>query len=385
MPLVPPGAELSEDYRMIIEATREFAKAELLPLDRKWDANESSVNEILPTLGEMGLLNLCIPEELNGLGCPYRIYAAIIHEIAVWSPSTAVTIAVHSMVGHVLKKFVTGPLRNRWLDGWGDAANFAAFALSEAGAGSDAGAAATTAVKVDGGYRVNGEKMWITNGMHGRWFLTLVRLQSVSEEETLCAVVIDGNEPGIERTEIHGKMGIRGSETAVMSLSDVFVPADHLIGERGKGLQVCLSTLNEGRIGIAAQATGIAEACLNEMVSYARQREQFGRPIGKFQAVANMIADSAVELEAAKALTWRAASMVDAGACDPASSSMAKLYATEAANRIAYRAVQVHGGTGYVNECRVEQLYRDARVTTIYEGTSEVQRILIARELAKRG
>jgi alkylation response protein AidB-like acyl-CoA dehydrogenase len=333
----------------------------------------------------MGLLNVCIPEELNGLGCPFHVYAAIIHEIAVWSPSTAVTISVHSMVGHVLEKYVTGSLRDKWLSGWGDAANFAAFALSEAGAGSDAAAAATTAVEVDGGYSVNGEKMWITNGMRSRWFLTLVRLQGVPKEESLCAVVVDGNEPGLERTEIHGKMGIRGSETAVASLTDVFVPADHLIGERGRGLQVCLTSLNEGRIGIAAQATGIAEACLTEMVSYARQREQFGRPIGKFQAVANMIADSAVELQAAKELTWRAARKVDAGRCDPATGSMAKLYATEAANRIAYRAVQVYGGAGFVNECRVEQLYRDARVTTIYEGTSEVQRILIARELAKMG
>lgn len=385
MPLFPPNAELSEDHRLLIDAAREFAQAELLPLDRKWDTGESSVAEILPTLAQMGLLNISLPEQLNGLGCPFCVYAAILHEIGVWSPSTAVTISVHSMVGHILEKCAREPRRSEWVGGWGDAANFAAFALSEAGAGSDAGAATTAAVEVDGGFRVNGEKMWISNGMTGRWFLALVRLQGVPEEESLCALLFDGNEPGIERTEIGGKMGIRGSETAVAGLTDVFVPADHLIGERGKGLWVCLTTLNEGRIGIAAQATGIAEACLSEMVSYAREREQFGRPIGKFQAVANMIADSAVELEAAKALTWRAAYRVDAGTCDPGTSSMAKLYATEAANRIAYRAVQVHGGAGYVNECRVEQLYRDARVTTIYEGTSEVQRILIARELAKRG
>jgi alkylation response protein AidB-like acyl-CoA dehydrogenase len=179
-------------------------------------------------------------------------------------------------------------------------------------------------------------------------------------------------------------MGIRGSETAAINYTDTFVPNRFLIGEVGDGLEVFLSSLNLGRIGIAVQATGIAEACLDEMVSYARQREQFGRPIGSFQAVGNMIADSAVELEAAKALVWRAARMVDKGEADRYASSMAKLYATEVANRIAYRAVQVHGGTGYVRECRVEQLYRDARVTTIYEGTSEVQRIVIARGLANR-
>jgi alkylation response protein AidB-like acyl-CoA dehydrogenase len=385
MPLVPPGAELSDDHRLLIDAARDYAQAELLPLDRKWDEDESSVAEILPTLGEMGLLNLTLPEELNGLGCPYRVYAAIIHEIAVWSPSTAVTISVHTMVGKILSKFVGESFRNGPLAGWGDPANFGAFALSEAGAGSDAGAARTTAEAVDGGYRVNGEKMWITNGMNARWFLTLARLQGVPDEEALCAIIVDGNEPGVERTKIRGKMGIRGSETAVTSLTDVFVPEEYLIGERGMGLKVCLTTLNEGRIGIAAQSTGIAEACLEETVSYARQREQFGRPIGKFEAVADMIADSAVELEAARLLTWRAACAVDEEVCNPAISSMAKLYASEAANRIAYRAVQVHGGTGYVNECRVEQLYRDARVTTIYEGTSEIQRLLIARELGRMG
>ncbi len=384
MPLAPPGADLSDDHRMLIEAAAEFAQGELLPLDRKCDRDESSVADILPMLGEMGFMNICLPEELNGLGCGFRVYASILHEIAMASPSTSVTISVHSMVGHIIGACATGPLRDEWLRGWGDPANFAAFALSEAGAGSDARAVTTAAVEVDDGYRISGEKMWITNGMNCRWLLTLVRLQGVPEEESFCALLIDGNENGIERAKIHGKMGIRGSETAVVSFADVFVPKEYLIGERGQGLKVFLSCLNEGRIGIAAQASGIAEACVNEMVSYARQREQFGRPIGKFQAVGNMIAQSAVELEASKSLIWRAASRMDAGHCEPATSSMAKLYASESANRIAYRAVQVHGGAGYVNECRVEQLYRDARVTTIYEGTSEVQRIVIARDLAAR-
>ena len=225
--------------------------------------------------------------------------------------------------------------------------------------------------------------MWLTNGMTGRWLLTLVRLKDVPGRNGLCALLVDGHHAGVERDRIHGKMGIRGSETAVIHLTDVFVPVSHLIGERGQGLQVMLSGLNEGRIGIAAQSSGIAEACLTEMTAYAREREQFGQPIGKFQAVGNMIADSAMELEAAKLLIWQAAGRVDAGRPDPCISSMAKLYASECANRIAYRAVQVFGGAGYVNECRVEQLYRDARVTSIYEGTSEVQRIVIARELKK--
>lgn len=354
-----------------------------MPLDRKWDEDESSVAEVLPSLGQMGLLNMLVPEEIGGLGCSHRTYGAILHEIATCSASTAVTISVHSMVGSIVSKFAPEPLRTQCLSEWGCAESFAAFALSEAGAGSDAAAARCSAVKVDGGYHVNGEKMWVSNGINSRWFLTLVRLEGAPKRESLCALLIDGNEPGIERTKIQGKMGIRGSETAVTNYTDMFVPDSHLLGKHGQGLEVFLSTLNEGRIGIAVQATGIAEACLDEMISYARQREQFGRPIGKFQAVANMITDSAVELEASKALVWQAAHKVDAGETDRRASSMAKLFASEAANRIAYRAVQVHGGAGYVRECRVEQLYRDARVTTIYEGTSEIQRIVIARELSK--
>jgi len=381
MPLVPTHVELGEDQRALIGAAHDFARQELLPLDRRCDEDESTITPVLPTLGEMGLLNLRIPEEYGGVGCTYSTYAAIIHEIAVYSPATAVAVAVHSLVGGILNRCALDPLRGQWLSGWGDPENFAAFALSEAGAGSDAAGVRTTAVKVEGGYRVNGEKMWITNGLTGRWLLTLVRLDGVPDEKNLCALLMDGNVPGVEKTPIHGKMGIRGSETAVVNYTDVFVPDDHLIGDRGDGLEVFLSSLNLGRIGIAAQSTGIGEACLDEMVAYARQREQFGRPIGTFQGVADMIADSAVELDAAKALTWRAARLADHGGTDRRASSMAKLYASEAANRIAYRAVQVHGGSGYVRECRVEQLYRDARVTTIYEGTSEVQRLIIARTL----
>lgn len=382
MPLFAAETDFGDDYHMLIDAVGEYARQELFPLDRRWDEGQSSVYEVLPRLGGMGLLSLCVSQEWGGVGCPHRVYAAIIHELARWSPSVAVTVAVHTMVGKILANFAQEPHRQQWLQGWSDPAHFSAFALSEANAGSDAAAVATSIVEADGGYCLNGEKMWISNGMHARWFLTLGRLRGVPEDESLCALLVDGESPGVERTEIRGKMGLRGSETAVIHFQDVPVAADHLIGLRGKGLQVCLSSLNEGRIGIAAQASGIAESCLEEMVSYARQREQFGQPIGKFQAIGNMIADSAVELEAAKALIRRAAGEVEAGDVPPMTSSMAKLYATEAANRIAYRAVQIHGGMGFVHECRVEQLYRDVRVTTLYEGTSEIQRHVIARELA---
>lgn len=383
MPLVPDHTDLSDDDLMLVEAARDYARSELLPLDRALDKDESSVFSVLPKLGEMGFLNLLIASEYGGLGCPFKTYAAILHEIAYASPSVCVTIGVHSMVGHILQKLASKDKQKEWLSHWSSAESFAAFSVSEAGSGSDSGSVKTTADVVDGGITINGEKMWVTNGMNARWFFTLVRLRDQGKDEGLIACMIDGKSLGIQRTHIKGKMGIRGSETAVVNFENVFVPQENIIGERGRGLAVCLTGLNTGRLGIAAQATGIAEACLDESVKYAATREQFDQPIGKFQAVANMLAESAVELEAAKALIWRAVCAEDKGNATRSMYSMAKLYASECANRIAYRAVQVHGGTGYVNECRVEQLYRDARITTIYEGTSEIQRLVIARDLAR--
>lgn len=382
MPLVPAHVDLNNDEMILIEAARDFARTELLPLDRAWDRGESSVFDIVPKLGEMGFLNLLIPAEYDGLGCSFHVYASILHEIAYASPSASVTLGVHNMIGSILCKRTTDLQRQLWLPGWSDPGNFAAFAVSEAGAGSDSSSAKTTADVVDAGFCVNGEKMWVTNGMNAHWIFTLVRLRDQGKDAGFCVLLIDSHEKGIERSDIKGKMGIRGSETAVIHFDQVFVPQENLIGKVGDGLAICLSCLNSGRLGIAAQATGIAEACLDESIRYARTREQFNRPIGKFQAVANMISDSAVELEAAKALLWRAVCALDADVGTRGMFSMAKLYASECANRIAYRAVQIHGGTGYVNESRVEQLYRDARITTIYEGTSEIQRIVIARELA---
>lgn len=383
MPLVPTGASLPPDQAALVEAVGQFAEHELLPLDRKWDLDESSVAEALPRLCSMGLMNLLIPSELGGLGCDYRTFAAIIHELAVWSPSSAVTVSVHNMVGRIIQTFVEGDLQKSLLEHWGTPESFGAFSVSEAGAGSDARSILATARETADGFVLNGEKMWVTNGMSAGWFFVLARLDATPKEQSYCTFLLRGDSKGLSRNKIHGKMGIRGSETAVIHLDNVHVPRNQQVGGRGKGLLVCLSTLNGGRISIAAQACGIAEACLKEMVGYARQREQFGQQLGKFQAIGAMIADSAMELEASRSLIWRAASTVDAGHTDRSASAMAKLYASEAANRIAYRAVQVHGGAGYVRECRVEQLYRDARITSIYEGTSEIQRLVLARELAR--
>jgi alkylation response protein AidB-like acyl-CoA dehydrogenase len=371
---------------MLVDAVRKFARNELLDADRRWDKDESSMWEMLPAVAEMGLMGLVLPEEYGGLDCEMRLYAAIIRELAYASPSMAVTISVHCMTGAIINLSGRDDAKGEWLSNYGAAESLGAFAISEADAGSDPSSTKTRAVKVDGGYKITGSKMWITNGQHARWFLVLVRTDpDTPGSRGLSAVVVDGNSPGVERDKIHGKMGIRGSETVVLHLNDVFVPESNLLGKEGEGLKVCLGALDEGRVGIASQGLGISQACFDEMVSYAKQREQFGKTLGEFQAIQHMIADSAVEVEASRLLIDRAAGLIDAGRKNPMASAMAKLYATEAANRIAYRAVQVHGGTGYVNECRVEQLYRDARVTTIYEGTSEIQRHVIARDVIRHG
>jgi alkylation response protein AidB-like acyl-CoA dehydrogenase len=310
-------------------------------------------------------------------------YAHIIRELAYASPSVAVTISVHSMVCEIIKLHAAEHVRHRLLSRLTTSGNLSALAISEPDAGSDPTSARTRAEPAAGGWRLTGPKMWVTNGIRGRWFVVLARTGHTGSRRDFSMFLLDATQPGVERRQIHGKMGIRGSETAEMTLDGALVPGENLLGRPGDGLKVAFSGLDGGRIGIACQALGIAQACLDLMVSYSRERRQFGQPICDFQAIQWMLADSATEIAAALLLIERAAVRKDGGAMVAREASMAKLLASEAANRIAYRAVQVHGGTGYSNECRVEQLYRDARITTIYEGTSEIQRRVIARELLR--
>jgi butyryl-CoA dehydrogenase len=244
------------------------------------------------------------------------------------------------------QRFRPDHLRDKLLPHWGEAANFGAFAISEAGAGSDPSASRTKAEPRGEAYCLNGEKMWITNGLTGRWFVTLARTAPDAGKKGLSMILVDGESPGFSRDPIHGKMGIRGSETAVISFADVMVPQANRLGAEGEGLAVGLTALNGGRIGIAAQATGIAEACLDEMVHFAHEREQFGTKLAQFQAIQTMISDSAVELAAARELIAFAADRIDHDVRDPAASSKAKLFATEAANRIAIARCSCTGGWG---------------------------------------
>ena len=388
---------LSEDHRLLVETVREFARAELIQRDIEWDRSEASCCRELRPLYELGLMSLRVPEEYGGLGIPTTCYAHIIRELAYASPSVAVTVAVHSMVCEVINQFAREEVKAEMLPRLTAPGNLSAFAISEPNAGSDPAAASTRAEAEADGWRLSGTKMWVTNGISGRWFVVLARTtrpapagrapeaESGARGKDLSMFLLDAQAAGVQRNMIRGKMGIRGSETAEMSLEQVAVPESHLLGEPGWGLRIALSALDGGRIGIAAQAIGIASACLDLMVRYARQRVQFGRPLADFQAIQWMLADSQTELAAAQGLVDRAAWLKDQGQEYTQAASMAKLFASEAATRIADRGVQIHGGYGYCNEFRIEQLYRDARVTRIYEGTSEIQRIVIARHLLREG
>lgn len=372
---------LADDDAILIAAVRDFARAELIERDRQWDRTETSCCTELQPLYEMGLMGLRIPETYGGLGCAVVPYAHIIRELAACSASVAVTIGVHNMVALILDQYGSDEIKNDILPQLIQPGHLAAFAISEPGAGSDPSSARTKATPADDGYRLSGAKMWVTNGMSGRWFVVLARTANNGNSKDFSMFLLDAESDGVTRQSIHGKMGIRGSETAEMNLDNVFIPASRLVGKEGWGLRIALSALDGGRIGIASQALGIGQACLELSVEYAKQREQFGRPIGDYQAIQWMLADSKAELMAAQELIDKAAWLSEKGEAYTHAASMAKLYATEAANRVAYRTVQIHGGYGFVNEFRVEQLYRDARITTIYEGTSEVQRMVIAREL----
>ena len=374
---------LSEDHRMMTEAVRDFARAELTPRDIEWDRTESSCCAELDQLYEMGLMGLRIPEEHGGLDVPTVCYAQIIRELAYASPSVAVTVAVHSMVCEIIAQYGSDDIKAEMLSRLGEPGNLSAFAISEPNAGSDPGGAKTRAENSGGGWKLNGTKMWVTNGMTGRWFVVLARTGNEGNSRDLSMFLMDAQVAGLERNIIHGKMGIRASETAEMSLENVALPEHCLLGEPGWGMRIALSALDGGRIGIASQAVGIAEACLDLMVEYSKQREQFSKPISSFQAIQWMLADSRTELSAAQLLIEQAAALKDEGVDYTQAASMAKLYASEAACRIADRGVQIHGGYGYCNEFRIEQLYRDARITRIYEGTSEIQRIVIARGLLR--
>jgi len=363
--------ELSDEQRDIRDLAARFADEVIAPQAARWDREHTFPKEVFVQLGELGLMGVCVPEELGGAGADYLSYCLVLEEISRADAGTGTALAVHIGAGQLpIVAHGTREQRERVVPPLAQGHELAAFALTEPGAGSDAAALLTRA---DGAGRITGTKQWITNGSHAHVFNVFAR-----EGERISAFLVRRGAAGFRVTREEEKMGQHSSSTADLAFEDT--PGERL-GEPGAGMRIALSTLDGGRIGIASQAVGIAQAALDLAARYAQERRAFGRAIGGFQAIQQKLADMQTEIEAARALTWRAARLKQAGRPHTVEGAQAKLFASRVAREQTGEAIQVLGGYGYTKEFPAERYYRDAKVTEIYEGTSEIQRLVIARAL----
>jgi butyryl-CoA dehydrogenase len=371
--------DLTDEQRMIRDMAREFASEILAPQAALIDETEEYPFETLKQMGELGLMGIDVPEEYGGIGADTISYILAVEEISKACAATGAIMSVqNSLVCHGLIHYGTEEQKERYL---GPAASFkkiGAFGLSEPQAGSDAANQRTMAVRQGDEYIVNGSKNFITNGGVADFVVLFVRTDPAQKHKGISCLVVDTDTPGFAHGKPEKKLGIRASNTTTLTLEDCHVPVANRLGEEGEGFKIAMEVLDAGRIGIAAQALGIAQAAFEASVKYAQEREQFGQPISHFQAIQWMIADMATRIEAARLLLFRAALKKDRGERYTREAAMAKLYASETAMWAATKAIQVHGGYGYMKEYPVERYFRDAKITEIYEGTSEVQRLVIA-------
>jgi alkylation response protein AidB-like acyl-CoA dehydrogenase len=375
--------DLAEEHREIQSLAREFARAEIEPHAAEWDRRHGFPRELLGKLGELGLLGVCVPEEWGGAGADFLSYVLVLEELSRADAGVGVTVAVHTSACTLpILTFGTEEQRSRFVPPLARGEAIGAFALTEPEAGSDAGSLRTRAERDGDGWRITGTKQWITSGGFGGTILLFARTDpETADARGVSAFVLDGDQVRVTREE--EKLGLNSSSTVDLALDGVRVDGDRLLHEEKKGFHVAMSTLDGGRIGIAAQALGIAQAAYDVARVYALERRQFGRRIADFQAIQWKLADMATEIDAARLLVYRAAWLKEEGRPHTAEGAKAKLYASEMARRQTAEAIQILGGYGYTKEFPVERYYRDAKITEIYEGTSEVQRLVIARELLK--
>jgi butyryl-CoA dehydrogenase len=369
---------------MVRDTVKRFAEREVRPIAKELDELEDFPWPTLKKMWDVGLMGMTVPKEFGGTGSDYVSYAAAIEEISKASASVGVIMAVHNSVcAYPIVKYGTDGQKAKYLtrlarEGW-----LGAFALTEPSAGSDASAVQTTASLNGDNYILNGNKVFITSGTEAHLIIVVASTDRAKGSKGLTAFLVEKGMPGFTYGTTEEKMGMRGSATSELVFENCIVPKENVLGADGEGLKIALSSLDGGRIGIAAQALGIAQAALDEAVKYAKEREQFGKPIGKLQAIQWKLADMAVSVEAARALVYRAAWLKDAGLPLGKEAAMAKLYASKVAREVTNEAVQIHGGYGYTRDYEVERYYRDAKVTEIYEGTSEIQKLVIANALLK--
>jgi len=410
---------LKDHQKLIRDTVRQFMETEVRPLVKELEREEKFPLEIIQKLGEMGCCGMLVPEEWGGPGLDTVSYVLMLEEVArVYTAMSTALGVTNSAVQVPLAEFGTEQQKQKYLKRLATGEILGSFCLTEAAAGSDAAGIQTTAVRVldsnvappfraassgvspatdqpenaglkrgatSTSYRLNGAKTWVTNGSHAGVYIVFAKTDpaAVASKKDITAFLVEPSFKGFKIGRHEDKMGQRSSPSVEILLNDCEVPAENRLGEEGQGLKIALARLDGGRIGIAAQAVGLAQGALDDSIKYAKQRKAFGKSIGEFQAIQWMLADMQTEIEAARGLVYYAAWLKDSGKSMGSAASKAKLYASEMANRVAYKAVQIHGSLGYSRETDVERMYRDARVITIYEGTSEVQRMIIARDLLR--
>ena len=372
--------ELTDEQRLIRETARAFADREIVPVAGRNAREEKFDTDLVRKIADQGYLGAIVPREYGGAGLDYVSYGLVVEEIGRACSAMRTVISVQtSLVCSSILKWGTEEQKQHYLPKLTSGEWLGCFALTEPDTGSDAANQRTRATKTDGGWVINGAKMWISMGNYAKVALVFAQTDPSLKHKGLACFLVDTDQDGFQPQAIHGKMGLQGSDTAAISLDDVHVPEDAMLGSVGDGFKVAMSALDSGRFSVAAGCVGICQGSLDESVKYAKEREQFGRPIASFQLVQAMIAEMRVKTDASRMLVWRAGWLKDTGKPNTVETSIAKYFATEAAVWCANEAIQVHGGAGYVDDHPVERYFRDVRVTTLYEGTSQIQKLIIGR------
>jgi alkylation response protein AidB-like acyl-CoA dehydrogenase len=373
--------DLTDEQKLISETARDFVDKEVVERARQNDRDAKFDRELASMLGEMGYLGAPVAEEYGGRGLDYIGYGLIVEQIGRGDSAARTVVSVQtSLVCKSIETWGTEEQKQRWLPKLCSGEYLGCFGLTEPDTGSDAASLRTRAEKTDSGWKLNGQKMWISLGNFANVAMIFAQTEPGSGPKGLACFLVPTDTPGFSTQEIHGKLGLHASDTASIALDDVEVPDDCMMGEIGEGFKVAMTALNSGRYSVAAGCVGIIDGCVEASVSYSKERQQFGVPLARFQLVQAMIADMIVKRDAARLLVWRAGMLKDQGKPSTLETSIAKLYATESAIECANDAIQVHGGSGYVDDHPVERYLRDARVTTLYEGTSQIQKLIIGRD-----
>jgi alkylation response protein AidB-like acyl-CoA dehydrogenase len=372
--------DLSDEQQLIRETARSFTDNEIVERARENDRNEHFDLELVDKIAQQGYLGAIVPREYGGAGLDYLTYGLVVEEVGRGCSAMRTVISVQtSLVCSSILRWGTEEQKQQYLPKLCSGEWLGCYALTEPDTGSDAANQRTRARRSDGGWVINGAKMFISLANHAKVALVFAQTDPDKGHRGLACFLVDTDQPGFQPQPIHHKMGLRGSDTAAISLDDVWAPDEAVLGEVGDGFKVAMSALDSGRYSVAAGCVGICQGCVDASVRYSKEREQFGRPIASFQLVQSMISTMVVESDAARMLVWRAGWLKDSGKPNTTETSIAKLYATEAAVRCANTAIQVHGGSGYVDDHPVERYFRDVRVTTLYEGTSQIQQLIIGR------